>query len=64
MTRKRKVVKYNRVYTIRVKGQTDTTMPEDLPFGLKTIDDVLTAMVGFLDGEMKNRSVTIEVNDD
>lgn len=60
----RKVVKYERHYHIIVKGQTDTNMPEETPFGLETADGMIKMIVQGLDTQFKNRSVTLEIVDE
>lgn len=57
--RKRKVVKYKRVYVVTVEGQSDTSMPDEVPFGLQLADSTIKAVGQALDGQFKHRSVTV-----
>ena len=56
----RKVVKYNKTYTIKVKGTYDTRFPDEKPCPLDQVDTLLSVVVESLDAQYKGRTVTIE----
>lgn len=56
----RKVVKYHKRFVIEVKGQTDTVLPDEVPFALRSVEDLMQIMVNSLDVQYKHRSVTIK----
>lgn len=62
MSNRRRVVRYDRIYTIRVTGKSDVR-DESEPMTLELADQAIVGLARVLDEQFAQRSVTIGVRD-